>query len=68
MLLGIRGQARALSGELPHDCRRRATYNSLHAAPGVLNALRDKHEVRCQASASMKEGVYGQTDQGSGSP
>ena len=49
----------AASGELPHDCGRRATYNSLHAEPGVLNALGDKHTVRCRVSALVKEGVYG---------
>lgn len=39
-----------IPGELPDECCSRATYNRTYVEPGVLNDLRDKPTMRCQAS------------------
>jgi hypothetical protein len=62
--------AAAIPGAMPNDCGRRATYNSLHVAPDVLNDLgrqanRAWSGVHVQ-SVELREGAYGTTNQGHG--
>jgi len=59
-----------IPGALPNDCGLRATYNSLHVAPDVLNHLerqanRALSGVHVQA-VELREGAYGTTNQGQG--
>jgi len=56
-----------IPGAMPNDCGQRATYNSLHVAPDVLNHLERQANrallgVHVQL-AKRREGAYGTTNQ-----
>jgi hypothetical protein len=59
-----------IPGAMPNDCGHRATYNSLHVAPDVLNDLerqanRALSGVHVQ-SVELREGAYGTANQSHG--